>query len=82
MREATMGTRRFVVKAVTSTPIWTGTLWAVGCKKLASAEALFDRKVAEVSHADALLLLDQQERVVVRSAGAIDPVKAAAYFGW
>jgi hypothetical protein len=82
MRKVTMGARRFVVKAVTSTPAWTGTLWAVGCKNRASAEALFDRKATEVSSGDALLLLDRQERVVVRSVGTTDPVKTAAYFGW
>jgi hypothetical protein len=78
-----VGARQFIVKAVASTPAWTGTLWAIGCKHLASAEALFDRKAADMSDGGAaLLLIDRQERVVVRSVGAIDAAKVADYFGW
>jgi hypothetical protein len=45
---------------VTSWPGWTGTVWAFGCKHLASAEALFERRAVEVSPGDytALLLID------------------------
>ena len=38
---------------VTSSPAWTGILWSVGCRHLASAEALFARKV-EASKADGM----------------------------
>jgi hypothetical protein len=39
--------RRYVVKMVTSWPGWTRTVWAYGCKHLASA--LFERREIEVS---------------------------------
>jgi hypothetical protein len=74
------------VKEVVSTPVWTGTAWALGCTRLSSAEALFERKVAE-SKADrtgegaAILLIDRVERRVIRSSGTGDPVKTARYFG-
>jgi hypothetical protein len=80
------GPRRYLVKEVVSTSVWTGVAWAVGCTHLTSAEALFERKVAE-SKADstdqgaAILLIDRVERRVIRSSGTRDPVKAARYFG-
>ena len=63
--------RRYVVKMVTSWPGWTGTVWAYGCKHLASAEALFERREIEVSPGSysALLLIDRQEQQVLRSKG-------------
>jgi hypothetical protein len=76
-----MARRRYVVKMVTTSPGWTGTCWAFGCKHLDSAEALFARASAEAS-GGALLLLDREERRVIRSIGCTDPVKTADYFGW
>ena len=71
--------RRYVVKMVTSWSGWTGTVWAYGCKHLASAEALFARQEVEVSPGDysALLLIDRQEHQILRSKGTKDPVKTA-----
>jgi hypothetical protein len=76
--------RRYVVKMVTSWSGWTGTVWAYGCKHLASAEALFARREVEVSPGDysALLLIDRQEHQILRSKGTKDPVKTAGLFGW
>jgi hypothetical protein len=75
--------RRFVVKMVTmGSPAWSGTVWTKGCKHLASAEALFARKVEEVESGDALLLIDRERRKVLRSVGSSDPEKTAAWFGW
>ena len=78
--------RRYTVKEVTSSPAWTGILWSVGCRHLASAEALFARKV-EASKADgmegssALLLIDRVEGKVLKSVGSPDPVTTARLFG-
>lgn len=77
-----MARRRYTVKYVTSTPAWTGTVWAYGCKHLASAEALFDRRADEVSAVSALLLLDNEEKKILRSKGSDDPVRTAQYLGW
>jgi hypothetical protein len=77
-----MSVRRYVVKMVTSSPAWTGTVWGYGCARLSSAEALFQRKVVDVVPCSALLLIDREERKVIRSTGTDDPVKTAIYFGW
>ncbi len=69
--------RRYVVKFVTSSPGWTGTVWAYGCKHLASAEVLFERKEVEVGAGDGLLLIDRQERIILRAKGSADPVRTA-----
>jgi hypothetical protein len=76
--------RRYVVKMVTSWPGWTGIVWAYGCKHLASAEALFERREVEVSPGSysALLLIDRQEQQILRSKGTNDPVKTAGLSGW
>ena len=80
------GPRRYLVKEVVSTPVWTGVAWAFGCTHLPSAEALFERKVAE-SKADradqgaAILLIDRVERRVIKSTGTRDPAKTARFFG-
>jgi hypothetical protein len=57
-------------------------LWGYGCEHLASAEALFERRASEVDAYGALLLIDPEERKVLRSTGTNDPVKRANYFGW
>jgi hypothetical protein len=49
---------------------------------LASAEALFERQASEVDAYSALLLIDREERKVLRSKGTNDPVKTASNFGW
>ena len=78
-----MSLRRFVVKMVTrGSPAWSGTLWAYGCKHLASAEALFERRAGEVGPGDGLLLIDRQERKILRANGSADPVRTASWFGW
>jgi hypothetical protein len=59
-----------------------GTVWGYGCKHLASAEALFDRQAGEVDALTALLLIDRDERKVLRSKGTNDPVTTANNFGW
>jgi hypothetical protein len=78
--------RRYVVKEVTSSPGRTGTLWAVGCTHLASAEALFERKVQEsiadgMEGSSAFLLIDRLEKKVLKSVGSRNPIKTARYFG-
>ncbi len=75
--------RRYAVKMVTmgSPGGWSGTLWAVGCKHLSSAEALFARKTSEVGSGDGLLLIDQEQNKILRSVGSADPKKTAAWFG-
>jgi len=76
--------RRYVVKSVTSWPGWTGTLRCIGCKHLTSAEVLFDRQAEEweADPSTALLLIDREDRKVLRSVGSSDPDKTASYFGW
>jgi hypothetical protein len=74
--------RRYLVSMVTmGSPAWSGTIWAVGCKHLGSAEALFARKAGEVDNGDALLLIDREQRKVLRSVGSSDPEKTVAWFG-
>jgi hypothetical protein len=78
--------RRYIVKEVTSSPGWTGTLWGIGCSKLTSAEALFARKVEQnkadgMQNSSALLLIDRLERKVLKSEGSKDPIKTARFFG-
>lgn len=79
-----MAARRYVVKMVTSSPGWTGTVWAFGCKHLASAQALFHRRSSECEAGDgsALLLIDRDEGKVLQSVGTNDPEKTAHYFGY
>ena len=78
-----MSSRRFVVKMVTrGSPGWSGTLWAYGSKHLVSAEALFERRESEVGHCDRLLLIDREERKILRAKGCEDPVRTANWFGW
>ena len=64
--------RRYVVKEVASSPGWTGCLWAVGCKYMASAMRLFEQKSVDYQAGGgaALLLIDRQKRVVLRSRGS------------
>jgi hypothetical protein len=85
MRHHLAPSRRFAVKLVASSPGWTGTVSCTGCVHLASAEALFERKAKSEETGEpysALLLLDRQERRVLRSLGSGDPEKTAAFFGW
>jgi hypothetical protein len=84
MNGRAMPRRRYVVKQVTSTPAWTGTLRCISCKHLASAETLFERQAEEwePDPYSALLLIDWQEKKVLRNVGSKDPEKTAAYFGW
>jgi hypothetical protein len=70
--------RRYLVKAVASSPMWTGTLWATACAHLSSAEALFERKLED---GDAMLLIDREERKVLRSVGFKDPEQGMRFFG-
>ena len=70
--------RRYLVRAVASSPGWTGTLWATGCAHLASAEALFERKLEE---GNPMLLIDREERKVLRSVGFEDPDQGMRFFG-
>jgi len=53
--------RRYLVRAIAHSPIFSATLWAYACSKLASAELLFDRKRAD-GEFDLLELLDRQDR--------------------
>jgi len=73
-----MSQRRYLVKAVTSSPVWTGALWGIACTRPSSAEALFERRLKE---GDPMLLIDREEGKVLRSVGFDDPEKAARYFG-
>jgi hypothetical protein len=79
-----MAARRYVVKMVTSSPAWTGTVWAFGCKHLASAQALFHRRSGDVEAGDcsALLLIDRDEGKVLQSVGTNDPEQTVSYFGF
>lgn len=76
-----MAGRRYVVKMVASSPGWTGTVWAFGCKHLASAQALFHRRSSEAGDSSALLLIDRDEGKVLESVGTNDPEKVVRYFG-
>ena len=73
--------RRYLVRGVASAPGFTGTTLAVLCKHLVSAERLFERKVAE-SGFDAVLLIDREQKKVLRSFGSTNPEGTADYFGW
>jgi len=53
--------RRYLVRAIAYSPIFSATLWAYACSKLASAELLFERKRAD-GEFDVLELLDRQDR--------------------
>ena len=50
-------------------------------KRVSSAEALFARKAAEVGNGDGLMLIDREQKKVVRSVGSSDPKKTTAWFG-
>jgi hypothetical protein len=56
---------------------------ALGCRLQTSisAEPLFARKAAEVGSGDGLLLIDREQKKVLRSVGSSDPKKTAAWFG-
>ena len=73
-----MAQRRYLVKAVTSSPVYSGTVWAIACTKLSSAEALFERKLEA---GDPMLLIDREAGKVLRSVGFDDPERGARYFG-
>lgn len=74
--------RRYIVKAVTASPAWTGTLWAIGCTHLASAEATFTRKAHEASQSGAaVLLIDRVEKRLLKWMGTSDPLLTARTFG-
>lgn len=76
-----MHARRYVVKLITSgSPAWSGVLWGVGCKYLQSAEILFERRKTQLADGDALLLIDRQEKIVLKAAGTSDPAKTADWF--
>jgi hypothetical protein len=78
-----MAGRRYVFKFVTrGSPAWSGKVWAIGCKHLASAEALFDRRRHEVEPGDALLLIDREAQAVLRAEGTPEPEKVANWYGW
>jgi hypothetical protein len=78
LRGLQMSSRRFVVKMVTrGSPGWSGTLWAYGCKHLGSAEALFERRESDVGPGDGLLLIDREEKKILRARGSADPVRTA-----
>lgn len=55
-----MRKRRYLVRAIAHSPIFSATLWAYACSKLASAERLFERKRAD-GEFDVLELLDRQD---------------------
>ncbi|RWP64130.1 MAG: hypothetical protein EOR07_16210 [Mesorhizobium sp.] len=53
--------RRYLVRGIAQSPIWSGTLWAYACSKLASAELLFEKQRANAEF-DILELLDREDR--------------------
>lgn len=80
------GRRRFVVKGYASSPGWSGCTFAYACSTLRSAERCFAKKSEQFTrgeaNADAILLIDREERSVIAAIGADDPVKVADWFGW
>jgi len=77
--------RRYIVKGYAGHPGWSGCTWANSCVTLQAAEALFAKKAsgmqAGAANADAILLIDRQERRVLKSVGTDDPVKLANAYG-
>ena len=53
--------RRYMVRAIAYSPMFSTTMWAYTCSKLASAELLFERKRTS-GEFDVLELLDRQDR--------------------
>ena len=77
--------RRYIVKGYAGHPVWSGCTWANSCVTLQAAEALFAKKAsgmqAGAANADAILLIDRQERRILKSVGTDDPVKLANAYG-
>jgi len=78
--------RRYIVKGYAGHPGWSGCTWANSCVKLQAAEALFAKKAigmeAGTANADAILLIDREERRILKSIGTDDPVRLANSYGW
>ena len=55
-----MSKRRYLVRAIAHSPMFSATMWAYACSKLASAELLFERKSANGVF-DVLELIDRQD---------------------
>ena len=55
-----MSKRRYLVRAIAHSPMFSATMWAYACSKLASAERLFERKRGDAEF-DVLELLDRQD---------------------
>ena len=53
--------RRYLVRAIAHSPMFSATMWTYTCSKLASAELLFERKRTN-GEFDVLELLDRQDR--------------------
>jgi hypothetical protein len=53
--------RRYVVRAIAHSPLFSATMWTYACSKLASAERLFEQKLTSCEF-DVLELLDRQDR--------------------
>ena len=56
-----MSGRRYVVRAIAHSPMFSATMWTYACSKLASAERLFERKRTN-GEFYVLELLDRQDR--------------------
>ena len=56
-----MSRRRYLVRAIAHSPMFSGTIWAYACSKLASAELLFERERIN-GEFNVLELLDRQDR--------------------
>ena len=62
--------RRYLVRARAESPMWSGTIFAVACKHLASAELLFEKKRADEDHSFQVLeLIDKSD--VNETTGAL-----------
>ncbi len=53
--------RRYLVRGLAQSPVFSGTLWAYACSKLASAELLFEKQRANAEF-DVLELVDREDR--------------------
>ncbi|RWP11816.1 hypothetical protein ACN2CC_18230 [Mesorhizobium muleiense] len=53
--------RRYLVRGLAQSPLWSGTLWAYGCNWLSSAELLFEKQRANAEF-DILELVDRTDR--------------------
>ena len=74
--------RRFLVKEVVSGMAWSGTIWAVGCSSIESAQRALEKRVAkniqEHGSPGAVMAFDRETKTLVLWSDEIEKPEAAA----